>query len=79
MQNALLAAGVGVGDEVIVPSFTVSICGLPADLDPIMELAEEHDLVVIEDNAQSFLGEYKGRIAGSIGHFPSFSFQSSKT
>ena len=57
----------------------VSICGLPPDLDPIMELAEEHDLVVIEDNAQCVLGTYKGRVAGSIGHFSSFSFQASKT
>ncbi len=124
MQSALMAAGVGVGDEVIVPAFTVfstpaavlhcnavpvvvdvdadtwtvsavaihkqitprtraiipvSICGLPADLDPIMRLAEEHDLVVIEDNTQCLLGQYKGRVAGSIGHFASFSFQSSKT
>ena len=124
MQSALMAAGAGVGDEVIVPTFTVfstpvvalhcnavpvivdvdpdtwtisvdairdhitprtraiipvSICGLPADLDPIMKLAEEHDLVVIEDNAQCMPGYYKGRIAGSIGHFASFSFQSSKT
>ncbi len=124
MQTALMAAGVGAGDEVIVPAFTVfstpaaalhcnavpvivdvdadawtisvaairkhlsprtraiipvSICGLPADLDPIMALAEEHDLVVIEDNAQCVLGEYKGRVAGSIGHFSSFSFQASKT
>ncbi len=124
MQSALMAAGIGVGDEVIVPTFTVfstpaavlhcnaipvivdvdpdtwtisvdairehitpktraiipvSICGLPADLDPIMRLADAHNLVVIEDNAQCVRGYYKGRIAGSIGHFASFSFQSSKT
>ncbi len=124
MQSALLAAGVGVGDEVIVPTFTVfstpaavlqcnavpvivdvdpgtwtisvdairahltprtraiipvSICGLPPDLDPIMQLAREHNLVVVEDNAQCLLGQYHGRVAGSIGHFASFSFQASKT
>ncbi|OGV83586.1 MAG: hypothetical protein A3K19_19785 [Lentisphaerae bacterium RIFOXYB12_FULL_65_16] len=124
LQTALLAAGVGVGDEVIVPTFTVfstpaavlqcnavpvivdvdpdtwtisvdairkhltprtraiipvSICGLPPDLDPIMELAQANKLVVIEDNAQCVLGWYKGRVAGSIGHFASFSFQASKT
>ena len=33
----------------------------------------------MEDNAQCYLGHYKGRVAGSIGHFASFSFQSSKT
>jgi perosamine synthetase len=43
-----------------------------------MELATEHKLTVIEDNAQCFLGYYKGRVVGSIGHFASFSFQASK-
>jgi perosamine synthetase len=124
MQTALLAADVGVGDEVIVPAYTVfatpvvafqcnavpivvdvdpetwticpqqvrrhvtsrtraiipvSICGLMADMDPIMAIAAEHGLTVIEDNAQCFLGYYKGRVCGSIGHFASFSFQASKT
>jgi perosamine synthetase len=123
MQSALMGAGVGAGDEVIVPAFTVfatpaavlhcnaipvivdvdpdtwtisvdevrrhitprtraiipvSICGLPPDLDPIMTLARERGLLVIEDNAQCLPGWYKGRIAGSIGHFASFSFQASK-
>ncbi len=62
--------------KAIIP---VAIGGLTADMDPIMELAKEHNLVVIEDNAQCMVGSYKGRIAGSIGHFASFSFQSSKT
>jgi perosamine synthetase len=44
-----------------------------------MDLARERSLVVIEDNAQGVLCEYKGRVAGSIGHFASFSFQASKT
>jgi len=57
----------------------VSICGLMPDMDPLMELARKHDLIVIEDNAQGYLCEYKGRVAGSIGHFASFSFQASKT
>ena len=124
MQSALMAADIGVGDEVIVPTHTVfstavaalhinavpiladvdpdtwtisvedlarlisprtraiipvAICGLSADMDPIMELAKEHDLVVIEDNAQCCVGYYKGRIVGSMGDFASFSFQASKT
>lgn len=123
MHSALLAAGIGVGNEVIVPAYTVavtatvalyanaipvfadvdpetwtispedvrrkitprtkaiipvSICGLAPDMDPIMRLAREHDLTVIEDNAQCFLGSYKGRLVGSIGDFASFSFQASK-
>ena len=57
---------------------TVALYGLSPDMDPIMELAKKHNIVVIEDNAQCFLGEYKGRIAGTIGHYSSFSFQSTK-
>jgi perosamine synthetase len=56
----------------------VAIYGLSPDLDPIMEIAREHRLMVIEDNAQCYLGKYKGRTVGSIGQFASFSFQSSK-
>ena len=51
---------------------TVSLYGLPADMDPIMELATQHNLVVIEDNAQCMLGRYKGRLAGTIGHLSIF-------
>jgi len=57
---------------------TVALYGLSPDMDPIMELAKKHNIAVIEDNAQCFLGEYKGKIAGTIGHYSSFSFQSSK-
>lgn len=56
----------------------VHLYGLPADMKPIMELAEEKDLVVIEDSAQCFLGKYHGRVAGSIGHMACFSFENSK-
>lgn len=57
---------------------TVALYGLSPDMDPIMELAAEHGLTVIEDDAQCFLGRYKGRMVGSIGHLSSFSFQNSK-
>lgn len=57
---------------------TVALYGLSPDMDPIMETARKHGLAVIEDNAQCFLGRYKGRIAGSIGDLASFSFQNSK-
>jgi len=57
---------------------TVALFGLSPDMDPIMDLAQKHRLTVIEDNAECFLGEYKGRLAGTIGHAASFSFQSSK-
>lgn len=61
--------------KAIIP---VSIYGLPADMDPLMQLADTHHLFVLEDDAQCFLGSYRGKIAGSIGHAASFSFQSSK-
>ncbi len=57
---------------------TVALYGLSPDMDPIMELAKKHNLIVIEDDAECFLGEYKGRLVGTIGHYSSFSFQSTK-
>ncbi|PIT93558.1 DegT/DnrJ/EryC1/StrS family aminotransferase [Candidatus Falkowbacteria bacterium CG10_big_fil_rev_8_21_14_0_10_43_11] len=56
----------------------VSLYGLSPDMDLIMKIAKKHKLVVIEDSAQCFLGKYKGRLVGSIGHLSSFSFQASK-
>jgi len=61
--------------KAIIP---VHLYGLPADMDPIMEIAKRHNLAVIEDSAECFLGEYKGKIAGTLGHMASFSFQASK-
>ena len=57
---------------------TVALYGLSPDMDPIMDIATEFNLKVIEDNAECFLGMYKDRIVGSLGHCSSFSFQSSK-
>lgn len=123
LHACLEAAGVGYGDEVIVPPLTMSattfavlhanaipvfadvdmesfvitaeaiekcitpktkaiitvaLFGLSPDMDPIMALAKKHNLVVIEDNAQCFLSEYKGRKVGTLGDMSSYSFQSSK-
>ncbi len=61
--------------KAIIP---VALYGLPCDMDPIMDIAKKHNLVVIEDNAQCFLGTYKGRIAGTLGHMSSFSFENTK-
>ncbi|MEK7274081.1 MAG: DegT/DnrJ/EryC1/StrS family aminotransferase, partial [Candidatus Desantisbacteria bacterium] len=52
----------------------VHLYGQMADMDPIMDLAKKHNLVVIEDAAQAILSEYKGRCAGTIGHVGCFSF-----
>ncbi len=56
----------------------VHLAGQMADMDPIMEIARRHNLYVIEDACQALGAEYKGRRAGSIGHFGCFSFFPSK-
>jgi dTDP-4-amino-4,6-dideoxygalactose transaminase len=123
LHLALLAAGVGPGDEVITVSMTfvattaailycgakpvfvdvdpgtwtmdpnlveaaitprtkailpVHLHGLMADMDPIIDIARRHELVVIEDAAQSHGAENKGRRAGSMGEIGCFSFYPGK-
>jgi len=57
---------------------TGHIAGQPCDLDPIMEIAQQHGLYVIEDCAQAHDAEYKGKKAGSIGHLSAYSLMSGK-
>ena len=57
---------------------SVSLYGLPADMDPIIKIARKHNLVVIEDNAQCLLSRYNGRLTGTIGHMASYSFENTK-
>ncbi|MEK6627607.1 MAG: DegT/DnrJ/EryC1/StrS family aminotransferase [Bdellovibrionota bacterium] len=57
---------------------TVSLYGLAPDYDKIMLVCKKHNLFLIEDNAQCFLGQYKNKLVGEFGHFSSYSFQSSK-
>ncbi len=123
LHLALLAAGIGPGDEVITVPYTffatvaaiqyagatpvfvdldprtfnmdasqiessittktraillVHLYGQPADMDPILEIARRHNLVVIEDAAQAHGAEYKGKRAGSIGDLGCFSFYPTK-
>lgn len=54
------------------------IHGIPADMDRIMEVAKKHNLMVIEDCAQSHMATYHGKITGTIGDMGCFSFQQSK-
>ena len=56
----------------------VHIYGHPVDMDPLMAIAEEHDLFVVEDTAQAHGARYKGRIVGSIGDAGCFSFYPGK-
>jgi len=58
--------------------YVVHLNGLPADMDPIMELAGKHGLRVVEDCAHSLGAEYKGKKAGTIGDFGCFSFHTVK-
>ena len=123
LHLALLAAGIGPGDEVITVPFTfvataaaihytgatpvyvdidpitfnmdasklegaitartravipVHLYGQPADMDPIIDIARKHGLIVIEDAAQAHGAEYKGRRVGSLGDMACFSFYPGK-
>jgi dTDP-4-amino-4,6-dideoxygalactose transaminase len=123
LHLALLAAGIGPGNEVITVPFTffatvaaigyagatpvyvdidpgtfnidarqieaaitertrailpVHLYGQPADMDPILDIARRHKLVVIEDAAQAHGAEYHGRRVGSIGDIGCFSFYPTK-
>ncbi len=59
----------------IVP---VHYAGVACEMDTIMEIANRHNLLVIEDAAQGVLARYKGRALGSIGHFGAHSFHETK-
>lgn len=123
LHTALHALGVKEGDEVIVPSLTmsstslcvlqngsipifadvdrdtfnidpksirekitektkaiiaVSLYGLSPEYDEILQICNEFNLFLIEDNAECFLGYYKGKLVGTFGDFSSYSFQASK-
>ena len=56
----------------------VHLYGQPADMDPILDIAKRHGLVVIEDAAQAHGAEYKGKRVGSIGDMGCFSFYPGK-
>ena len=75
IDPAKIEAAITDRTKAIVP---VHLYGRMADMDPIMETAGRHGLTVIEDAAQAIGAEYKGRRAGSIGHFGCFSFFPSK-
>jgi len=75
MDTALLEKAVTERTKAIVP---VHLFGLPADMDPIMELAEKHGLKVLGDVAQACGSEYKHRKIGSMADVDAFSFYPTK-
>jgi dTDP-4-amino-4,6-dideoxygalactose transaminase len=75
MDPALIERAITPRTKAIMP---VHLHGQMADMDPIMEIARKHHLVVIEDAAQAHGASYKGRPAGSIGNLGCFSFYPGK-
>jgi dTDP-4-amino-4,6-dideoxygalactose transaminase len=75
LDPSRIASKVNGRTRAIIP---VHLYGQMADMDAVMRVAEEHGLVVIEDAAQAIGAEYKGRRAGSIGHYGCLSFFPSK-
>ena len=61
--------------KVIVP---VHYAGVACDMDRIMDIAQKHNLLVVEDAAQAIDSYYKGRPLGTIGHLSCFSFHETK-
>ena len=61
--------------KVIVP---VHYAGVACDMDRIMEIANRHNILVVEDAAQAIDSYYKGKPLGGIGHFGCFSFHETK-
>ena len=75
MDPRLIEAAITPRTKAIVP---VHLYGQPADMDPILEVARRHGLLVIEDAAQAHGAEYKGRRVGSLGDMACFSFYPGK-
>jgi len=75
LDTRLIEASITSRTKAIIP---VHLYGQPADMDPIIEIATRHNLVVIEDAAQAQGARYKGRRVGSLGHAAAHSFYPGK-
>jgi dTDP-4-amino-4,6-dideoxygalactose transaminase len=75
IDPALLEEKITTRTRAILP---VHLFGQAAEMDPILSLAEERGLKVLEDVAQAFGGDYRGRKLGTLGHAGAFSFFPSK-
>jgi len=70
-----LEAAITERTKAIIP---VHIFGQPADMDPILEIAEKHNLVVVEDAAEAIGAHYKGNPVGAIGKAGVFAYYPNK-
>lgn len=75
ISPALIEKGITKKTKAILP---VHLYGLLADMDPILEIAKNRRLKVLEDCAQAIGSDYKGKKAGSMGDVAAFSFFPSK-
>jgi dTDP-4-amino-4,6-dideoxygalactose transaminase len=75
LDSTRIEAAITSKTKAIVP---VHLYGNPADMDPIIQIARRHNLIVIEDSAQAHGAEYHGRRCGSIGDMGCFSFYPGK-
>ncbi|MFX1417092.1 MAG: DegT/DnrJ/EryC1/StrS family aminotransferase [Promethearchaeota archaeon] len=75
MDPTLIEKAISDKTRAIMP---VHIFGNPCEMGPIMEIAEKHDLMVIEDACQAHGATVDGKMVGSIGHVATFSFYATK-
>ena len=75
IDESLIEAAITSKTKAIVP---VHYAGVACEMDTIMDIAQRHGLLVIEDAAQGVMSTYKGRALGSIGHMGCYSFHETK-
>lgn len=75
IDEAKIEAAITPRTKAIVP---VHYAGVSCEMDSIMDIAQRHNLLVIEDAAQGIMSSYKGRPLGSIGHMAALSFHETK-
>lgn len=75
IDETLIEAAITPRTKAIVP---VHYAGVACEMDTIMDIARQHNLLVIEDAAQGIMSTYKGRALGSIGHMGCLSFHETK-
>jgi len=75
IDETLIESAITSKTKAIVP---VHYAGVACDMDVIMDIANRHNLIVIEDAAQSVNASYNGKALGSIGHLGCYSFHETK-